>query len=143
MITTHGNVRRAVQGDPGTATHLHGVGWTTVEFADYQSRIATEAALLRAAAVSVSSDTSVPTCPGWTVQRLLQHVGRVFDMVIRVVQTADPLSRPARDYLIFFRKEVARSVNWAGRDSGTTKTPAARSANTRPSGYSALISWRA
>jgi light-regulated signal transduction histidine kinase (bacteriophytochrome) len=25
-----------------------------------------------------------------------------------------PLSRPARDYLIFFRKELARSVNWAG-----------------------------
>lgn len=46
--------------------------------------------------MSVSSDTAVPTCPGWTVQRLLQHVGRVFDMVIRVVQTADPLSRPAR-----------------------------------------------
>jgi uncharacterized protein (TIGR03083 family) len=67
-----------------------------VELADYQSRIATEAALLRAVAVSVSSDTSVPTCPGWSVQRLLQHVGRVYDMVIRVVQTADPLSRPAR-----------------------------------------------
>jgi light-regulated signal transduction histidine kinase (bacteriophytochrome) len=25
-----------------------------------------------------------------------------------------PLSRPSRDYLVFFRKEVARSVNWAG-----------------------------
>ncbi len=25
-----------------------------------------------------------------------------------------PLSRPARDFLIFFRKEVTRSVNWAG-----------------------------
>jgi light-regulated signal transduction histidine kinase (bacteriophytochrome)/CheY-like chemotaxis protein len=25
-----------------------------------------------------------------------------------------PLSRPSREYLIFFRKEVARSVNWAG-----------------------------
>jgi light-regulated signal transduction histidine kinase (bacteriophytochrome)/CheY-like chemotaxis protein len=25
-----------------------------------------------------------------------------------------PLSRPARDFLIFFRKEVARTVNWAG-----------------------------
>jgi light-regulated signal transduction histidine kinase (bacteriophytochrome)/CheY-like chemotaxis protein len=25
-----------------------------------------------------------------------------------------PLSRPPRDYLVFFRKEVARSVNWAG-----------------------------
>lgn len=25
-----------------------------------------------------------------------------------------PLSRPSRDYLIFFRREVSRSVNWAG-----------------------------
>lgn len=25
-----------------------------------------------------------------------------------------PLSRPARDFLVFFRKEVARTVNWAG-----------------------------
>jgi hypothetical protein len=30
------------------------------------------------------------------VERLLRHVGRVFDMAIRVVHTADPLSRPAR-----------------------------------------------
>jgi hypothetical protein len=30
------------------------------------------------------------------VQRLLQHVGRVLDMVIRVLRTADPLSRPTR-----------------------------------------------
>jgi light-regulated signal transduction histidine kinase (bacteriophytochrome) len=28
-----------------------------------------------------------------------------------------PLSRPARDYLVFFRKEVSRSVNWAGDPS--------------------------
>ena len=27
---------------------------------------------------------------------------------------AVPLSRPARDYLVFFRREVARAVNWAG-----------------------------
>ena len=32
-----------------------------------------------------------------------------------------PLSRPARDFLIFFRKEVARSVNWAG-DPGKPMT---------------------
>ncbi|MDQ3761639.1 MAG: maleylpyruvate isomerase family mycothiol-dependent enzyme [Actinomycetota bacterium] len=67
-----------------------------MELADYQSRIATEAALLRAGALSVDADTPVPTCPGWTVQRLIQHVGRVFDMVIRVVQTADPQSPPTR-----------------------------------------------
>lgn len=28
-----------------------------------------------------------------------------------------PLSRPARDFLVFFRKEAARSVNWAGDPS--------------------------
>jgi uncharacterized protein (TIGR03083 family) len=67
-----------------------------VELASYQSRIAVEAGLLRAVAMSVEASTPVPTCPGWTVQRLLQHVGRVFDMVIRVVQTADPQSPPIR-----------------------------------------------
>lgn len=30
---------------------------------------------------------------------------------------AVPLSRPARDYLVFFRKEVTRTVNWAGDPS--------------------------
>jgi uncharacterized protein (TIGR03083 family) len=67
-----------------------------VELAEYQSRIATEAGLLRAAAMSVDADTPVPTCPGWTVQRLIHHVGRVFDMVIRVLRAADPGSPPTR-----------------------------------------------
>lgn len=64
--------------------------------ADYQSRIATEAALLRTAAIALDADTPVPTCSGWTVWRLIQHLGRVFDMVIRVIQTADPQSPPIR-----------------------------------------------
>ena len=67
-----------------------------MELAEYHSRIATEAGLLRAAAVSIGADTPVPTCPGWTVQRLVHHVGRVFDMVIRVVRAADPESPPKR-----------------------------------------------
>lgn len=67
-----------------------------MELADYQSRIAAQARLLRSAAVSVAAETPVPTCPGWTVQQLLRHVGRVFDMVIRVVQTADPQVPPPR-----------------------------------------------
>lgn len=67
-----------------------------MELAGYQSRIAVEAGVLRAVAMSLPADTPVPTCPGWTVQRLLRHLGRVFDMVIRVVQTADPQSPPPR-----------------------------------------------
>jgi uncharacterized protein (TIGR03083 family) len=67
-----------------------------VKPADYQSRIATEAGSLRTAAASLDPDIPVPTCPGWTVQQLVQHVGRVFGMVIRVLQTADPQSPPGR-----------------------------------------------
>jgi uncharacterized protein (TIGR03083 family) len=67
-----------------------------VEVAEYQARIATEAGLLRAAVVSVDADSPVPTCPGWTARRLIQHVGRVFDMVIRVLRATDPHSPPAR-----------------------------------------------
>lgn len=67
-----------------------------MELAGYQERIGVEAGLLRAVVTSLEASTAVPTCPGWTVQRLLQHVGRVFDMVIRVLQTADPHSPPAR-----------------------------------------------
>lgn len=62
----------------------------------YLRKIAVEAGLLRAAAASVDADTLVPTCPGWTTQRLVQHVGRVFDMVIRVLKAADPGSPPVR-----------------------------------------------
>ncbi|MBV8996089.1 MAG: maleylpyruvate isomerase N-terminal domain-containing protein, partial [Pseudonocardiales bacterium] len=49
-----------------------------MKVADYQSRIATEAGMLREAAIALDADTPVPTCAGWTVRRLIQHLGRVF-----------------------------------------------------------------
>ncbi|HEV7452517.1 MAG TPA: maleylpyruvate isomerase family mycothiol-dependent enzyme [Pseudonocardiaceae bacterium] len=67
-----------------------------MEAADYQSRIATEAGALRIAAVSAGADTPIPTCPNWTVHRLILHVGQVFDMAIRVLRAADPESPPTR-----------------------------------------------
>jgi uncharacterized protein (TIGR03083 family) len=67
-----------------------------VELSEYQSRIAIEAGLLRAAAVSAGMDNPVPNCPGWTVQRLVHHVGRVFDMAVRVLRAADPQTPPIR-----------------------------------------------
>jgi uncharacterized protein (TIGR03083 family) len=88
-----------------------------MELAGYQARIAVEAGLLRAVALSVEADTPVPTCPGWTVQRLLQHLGRVFDMVIRVVQAADPQSPPIRvepppgDVLAIFDDRLATMLD--------------------------------
>ena len=67
-----------------------------MKHADYQSWIAIEARSLRTAAASVDPGTLVPTCPGWTVRRLVQHLGRVFEMVIRVLQAADPQSPPGQ-----------------------------------------------
>jgi uncharacterized protein (TIGR03083 family) len=67
-----------------------------MEFAEYQSRISGEAGLLRAAVVAAGADAAVPTCPGWTALRLVQHLCWVFDMVIATVRAADPHTPPAR-----------------------------------------------
>jgi uncharacterized protein (TIGR03083 family) len=67
-----------------------------MELGKYQSRIRDEADVLRAAAVAAGADAPVPTCPGWTTQRLVQHVGRVLDRVIAVLRAPDPGNAPAR-----------------------------------------------
>lgn len=67
-----------------------------MEFAEYQSRIGEEAGLLRAAVVAAGADTAIPTCPGWTALRLVQHLCRVFDMVIATVRAGDPRTPPGR-----------------------------------------------
>lgn len=36
---------------------------------------------LRAAAVAVGPEADVPTCPNWTVRRLVRHIGRVHNQV--------------------------------------------------------------
>lgn len=43
---------------------------------------------LRDAAVAAGPDTAVPTCPRWTVRRLLGHVGRVYSWALAAI--ADP-----------------------------------------------------
>jgi uncharacterized protein (TIGR03083 family) len=80
---------RRARGQPDQA-----LGWSTVKPAEYQSQITTEVGLLRAAALDAGADAGVPTCPGWTVQRLIQHLSRAFDMVITVLRAADPESAP-------------------------------------------------
>ncbi|HEX2300702.1 MAG TPA: maleylpyruvate isomerase family mycothiol-dependent enzyme, partial [Pseudonocardiaceae bacterium] len=67
-----------------------------MEQADYHFRIRTEAALLQAAARNAGAQAPVPTCPQWSVQRLVQHLCRVFDMVTAVLRATDPQTPPPR-----------------------------------------------
>jgi len=60
-----------------------------VEHAEYCTVAETEAGVLRAAAVTAGPDATVPTCPEWTVQRLVAHTARGFATVAAVLRAAD------------------------------------------------------
>ena len=63
---------------------------------DYCTVTETEAGRLRAAALAAGPDAAVPTCPEWTVHRLVAHTARVFGMVTGALRAADPSSSPPR-----------------------------------------------
>ncbi len=63
---------------------------------DYCTVAETEAGRLRAAALAAGPDAAVPTCPGWTVHRLVAHTAGAFDMVTGALRAADPSSPPPR-----------------------------------------------
>jgi uncharacterized protein (TIGR03083 family) len=74
-----------------------------VEFADYLERTRQQATALRAAAVTAGPDAEVPTCPGWTVHRLVRHIARVHAHVVLTLDTepagdAPRAERPPEDW---------------------------------------------
>ncbi|GGM69569.1 hypothetical protein GCM10012275_45040 [Longimycelium tulufanense] len=67
-----------------------------MEHADYVERIREHSEALRAAAVAVGPGATVPTCPEWTVHRLVRHIARVHGWVLENLSAADPENpRPA------------------------------------------------
>jgi uncharacterized protein (TIGR03083 family) len=58
-----------------------------VEYADFIDAIEREASALAAAARSTSPDTPVPSCPGWTMQKLVRHTGSAFRWSSTVLET--------------------------------------------------------
>ena len=63
---------------------------------DYCTVAETEAGRLRAAALAAGPGTAVPTCPEWTVHRLVAHTAGAFGMVTGALRAADPSSPPPR-----------------------------------------------
>jgi len=60
-----------------------------VEYSQFIDRFAAEAAAMRVAVVAAGPDTKVPSCPDWTVQRLVTHLASVHTWA-RAAATADP-----------------------------------------------------
>lgn len=105
-----------------------------MEPVDLLATVPTSAAHLARSAVEAGLDSPVPTCPGWTVERLVDHAGKVLRMVGKVVETGGPvdgrtLPRPPAGPLVvqWFTEMAASTVaalsamdpadelwNWAG-----------------------------
>jgi uncharacterized protein (TIGR03083 family) len=66
-----------------------------VEFVEYLTETREQAAALRAAAVAAGPGAEVPTCPGWTVHRLVRHIARVQAQVVLSLD-ADPAGEAPR-----------------------------------------------
>jgi uncharacterized protein (TIGR03083 family) len=64
-----------------------------VEYSELIDRLAGEAAALRVAAVAAGPQTKVPSCPDWTVDRLVSHVARVYSWTTAALRT-DPRDDP-------------------------------------------------
>lgn len=77
-----------------------------MELAEYHTRISAEADLLRSAAVAAGGEASVPTCPGWTVHRLVTHMVRVIDMMMAALLAHDPSTPPPRGEAIRGKVDV-------------------------------------
>jgi uncharacterized protein (TIGR03083 family) len=106
-----------------------------VEPAALLATVPSSSAGLAGAAREAGLDAPVPTCPGWTVERLVDHTGKVLRFVGKVVETGGPvdarvLPRPPAGSLVvqWFEEMAAATVaalsdlgpeaelwNWAGQ----------------------------
>lgn len=82
-----------------------------VEYSEFLDRVADQAAAMRAAAVAAGPDAAVPSCPGWTVQRLVTHLAGVHDWSVAALSTEPDSPPPGRQ----LRPEVhdfAGALGW-------------------------------
>lgn len=67
-----------------------------MDFDAYLEQVRQQAGALRAAAVKAGPDADVPTAPEWNVYRLVRHIARVHDWVLRSLATDPTGERPGR-----------------------------------------------
>ncbi len=121
-----------------------------MEFTELVEQITGQAAALRAAAVAAGPDADVPSCPKWTVQRLVGHLAAVHDWAITALGTGpggEPPGRQprpsaegfdevlgwwdsSRDRMVAMLRELGPGAPvWTMNDDGTTGFWARRQAH--------------
>ncbi|MEU4444280.1 maleylpyruvate isomerase family mycothiol-dependent enzyme [Actinosynnema sp. NPDC050801] len=68
-----------------------------MDHADFVHQLRTQYAAFRAAAVAAGPDAPVPTCPGWTVRDLVDHLARTHSWSLRALHTPPDGERPGFD----------------------------------------------
>ncbi|MGM1061026.1 maleylpyruvate isomerase family mycothiol-dependent enzyme [Saccharothrix sp. Mg75] len=68
-----------------------------MDHADFVEHLRTEYTALRAAAEAAGPDAPVPTCPGWTVKDLVDHLGRTHSWTLKALATPPDGERPQFD----------------------------------------------
>jgi uncharacterized protein (TIGR03083 family) len=68
-----------------------------VDYARFVDQLTEQAAAMRAAAVAAGPDASVPTCPEWTVRRLVRHMAKLHNWAGRSLGTPPDGERPSPD----------------------------------------------
>jgi len=106
-----------------------------VEPLDLLATVPTSSATLVAAAVEAGLDAPVPSCPEWTVEKLVRHTGMVLRYVGKVVEAGGPIDAkalpkpPAGSLVVQWFEEMERTTvtalaakapddeqwNWAGQ----------------------------
>jgi uncharacterized protein (TIGR03083 family) len=81
-----------------------------VEFADHVAALRRDGASFEAAVRTAGVDAPVPSCPGWTVADLLEHIGRIHRWVASIV--TDAATEPAAFWTEVEAPPPAGLVEW-------------------------------
>lgn len=66
-----------------------------MDFEGFLGQIRIQATALRAAAVAAGPDAAVPTCPDWTVRKLVRHIAKVHNWVVKAIALDPDADAPA------------------------------------------------
>ena len=66
-----------------------------MDYQEYCARLQAEGGTFREAALAAGPDTPVPSCPEWSVSRLVGHLARAYELATAAVTAGEDAGRPS------------------------------------------------